>query len=118
MPRADGPFEINERINDNAYKVDLPSDYGVFANFNVADLSPYLDNDYLEDLRANSSSQGENDRGPSLFASYGPNKSKGNLVDSIFQAQEKHTDRRHHCQPMLHPGLKAYILPDFVLYVC
>ena len=58
MPRANGPFEIIERLNDNAYKVDLAGDYGVFATFNVADLSPYLDDDYLEDLRVNSSSQG------------------------------------------------------------
>jgi len=40
MPRADDPFEILERINDNAYKVDLPGDYGASATFNVADLSP------------------------------------------------------------------------------
>jgi len=45
-----------ERINDNAYKVDLPRDYGVSATFNVADLSPYLDDNYLEDLRENSPS--------------------------------------------------------------
>jgi len=58
MPRANGPFEIIEHLNDNAYKVDLAGDYGVFATFNVVDLSPYLDDDYLEDLRVNSSSQG------------------------------------------------------------
>ncbi|KAL6338005.1 hypothetical protein AAG906_007815 [Vitis piasezkii] len=29
------------KINDNAYKVELPSDYGVSATFNVSDLSPY-----------------------------------------------------------------------------
>jgi len=40
MPRADGPFEVLERINDNAYKVNLPGDYGVSATFNVADLQP------------------------------------------------------------------------------
>ena len=43
MPRCDGPFEILEKIGPNAYKVDLPGDYGVFATFNVADLSPYYD---------------------------------------------------------------------------
>ena len=40
-PRADGPFQILERINDNAYKVDLPGEYNVSATFNVADLSPF-----------------------------------------------------------------------------
>jgi len=52
MPRADGPFKLIEYINDNAYKVDLPVDYGVSATFNVVDMSPYLDDDYLTDLRA------------------------------------------------------------------
>ena len=40
-PRGDGPFQILERINDNAYKVDLPGEYNVSATFNVADLSPF-----------------------------------------------------------------------------
>ena len=65
MPRVDGPFEVLERINDNAYKIDLPGDYGVSASFNVADLSPYLEDDYLVNLRTNSSQPGENDGGPS-----------------------------------------------------
>jgi len=34
MPRVDGPFEVLERVNDNAYKVNLPGDYGVSATFN------------------------------------------------------------------------------------
>jgi len=84
MPRADGPFEIIKRLKDNAHKVDLPRDYGCSATFNVADLSSYLDDDYHKDLKANSSSQGENDGGPSLIAAYAPNKSKGNWMDSIL----------------------------------
>jgi len=55
MPRADGPFEFLEKINDNAYKVELPEDYGVSATFNVADLSPYESDDYPLDLRIKSS---------------------------------------------------------------
>jgi hypothetical protein len=58
LPRGDGPFQVVERINDNAYKLDLPSEYGVSASFNVADLSPF---DVGDDLRANPSQEGEND---------------------------------------------------------
>jgi len=65
MPRVDGPFKILERLNDNTYKVNLPSDYGVSATFNVADLSPYLEDDHLSNLRENSPQQGKDDGGPS-----------------------------------------------------
>ena len=40
------------RVNDNAYKIDLPGDYGVHVTFNVGDLSPYLDGDGLAELRS------------------------------------------------------------------
>ncbi|XP_054817160.1 uncharacterized protein LOC129316815 [Prosopis cineraria] len=59
-PRADSPFKIVQRINNNAYKVELPSSYGVSATLNVADLSPYVDEDDEFDSRA-SSSQPEED---------------------------------------------------------
>jgi hypothetical protein len=39
LPRGDGPFQVLERINDNAYKLYLPGEYGVSASFNVSDLS-------------------------------------------------------------------------------
>jgi hypothetical protein len=39
QPRGDEPFQILERINDNAYKVDLLGEYGVSAIFNVFDLT-------------------------------------------------------------------------------
>ena len=40
-PRADGPFKVLSRINENADKIELPNDYGVSTTFNVSDLSPY-----------------------------------------------------------------------------
>ena len=41
-PRGDGPFKIIKRINNNAYKLDLPRDkYSVHATFNIGDLSPF-----------------------------------------------------------------------------
>ena len=39
MPRKDDPFQIIERINGNAYKVDLPGEYDFSATFNVSNLS-------------------------------------------------------------------------------
>jgi len=49
MPRADGPFKILEKINDNVYKLELPPEFGVSPTFNISDLKPYLgEEDVLE----------------------------------------------------------------------
>ena len=47
-----------ERINDNAYKLDLPGEYNVSATFNVNDLSPF---DVGDDLRTNPFQEEGND---------------------------------------------------------
>ena len=41
LSHGDGPFQVVERINDNAYKFDFSGEYGVSATFNVADLNPF-----------------------------------------------------------------------------
>ena len=42
LPRADGPFKVQARYNNNAYKIDIPRDkYSVSDIFNVKDLCPY-----------------------------------------------------------------------------
>jgi len=64
MPRVDDPFEILQRVKDNAYKVDLLRNYGVSVTLNVKNSSPHLEDDYLFTLRENSSQQGEDDGHP------------------------------------------------------
>ncbi|GAV59615.1 hypothetical protein CFOL_v3_03146 [Cephalotus follicularis] len=58
-PRADGPFKVLQRINDNAYKIELPGEYNVSGTFNVANLSPYYDDE--ADSRVNLSQGGVDD---------------------------------------------------------
>lgn len=60
-PRGDGPFQVLSKINDNAYKIDLPGEYGVSATFNVSDLSLFDVGDEESNLRTNSSQEGGND---------------------------------------------------------
>ena len=50
LPRGDGPFQVLESINNNAYKLDLPGEYTVSYTLNVTDLSPF---DVGDDLRTN-----------------------------------------------------------------
>jgi hypothetical protein len=42
MSRAIGPFKILAEINDNAYKLELPPEFGVSPSFNISDLRPLL----------------------------------------------------------------------------
>ncbi|KAH9780583.1 Endonuclease [Citrus sinensis] len=58
LPRGDGPFQVLECINDNAYKLDLPGEYNVSATFNVSDLSPF---DVGDDLKTNPLQEEGND---------------------------------------------------------
>ncbi|KAH9671243.1 Endonuclease [Citrus sinensis] len=58
LPRGDGPFQVVARINDNAYKLDLPGEYNVGATFNFSDLSPF---DVGEDSRTNPFEERGND---------------------------------------------------------
>ncbi|KAL1217924.1 hypothetical protein V5N11_001815 [Cardamine amara subsp. amara] len=51
LPRVDGPFTILEKINDNAYKIDLQGKYSVSSSFNVADIIPFIADG--ADLRTN-----------------------------------------------------------------
>jgi len=59
-PKRDGPFQVLERINDNAYKVDLPGEYGVSVTFNVSDLSLFDIRNDSQHSRKNDFQKGDN----------------------------------------------------------
>ena len=61
MPCADGPFKVLEKINDNAYKLELPADFGVSPTFNIADLKPYLGEEDEIPSSTTSFQEGEDD---------------------------------------------------------
>ena len=62
MPCAAGPFKMLEHINDNAYKLELPAEFGgVSPAFNIADLKPYFGEHDEEVSRTTSIQEGEDD---------------------------------------------------------
>jgi hypothetical protein len=58
---ADGPSKILEKINDNAYKLELPLEFGVSLTFNISDLRPYLGEEDEVPSRTTSNQEGEDD---------------------------------------------------------
>ena len=49
LPRADGPFKVLARYNNNAYKIDIPRDkYNVSDTFNVTYLAPFHGDEDLD----------------------------------------------------------------------
>jgi hypothetical protein len=61
MPRAAGPYNILEKINDNAYKLELPPEFWVSPTFNIADLKPYLGEEDELESRTTPLQEGEDD---------------------------------------------------------
>jgi hypothetical protein len=62
MFRTDGPFKILEKINDNAYKLELPPEFGVSPTFNISDLRRYLGEEDEVPSRMTSNQEGEDDQ--------------------------------------------------------
>ncbi|GJT66612.1 RNA-directed DNA polymerase [Tanacetum coccineum] len=73
--RGDGPFRVLKKINDNAYKIELPGHYNVSATFNVADLSPYKGDSYDKPYSGSSLFQeGEDDADTVIMYTLGRKK--------------------------------------------
>jgi hypothetical protein len=61
MSRVVGHFKKNSKINDNAYKLELPPEFGVSPIFNILDLRPYLGEEDEMSSRTTSMQEGEDD---------------------------------------------------------
>jgi hypothetical protein len=61
MARANGPFKVLEKINDNAYKLDLPINFEVSPMFNITDLKPYLGEEAKLESRTTQMQEREDD---------------------------------------------------------
>jgi hypothetical protein len=61
MSPATGPFKVLEKINDNAYRLELPADFGVSPTFNISDLRSYLGEEDVIPLRTTLIQEREDD---------------------------------------------------------
>ena len=57
--------KIIKKNYENAYKVELPGYYNVSATFNIADLSPYFEDEENVDSKVSLFQPGEHDTGVS-----------------------------------------------------
>jgi hypothetical protein len=72
MSRAAGPFKILAKINDNAYKLELPHEFRVSPSFNISDLRPYLGEEDEMSSRTTSVQEGEDDEDINTSATITP----------------------------------------------
>jgi translation initiation factor IF-1 len=72
MSHAAGPFKILAKINDNAYKLDLPLEFRVSASFNISGLRPYLGEGDEMPSRMTSMQEGEDDEDINTLATIIP----------------------------------------------
>lgn len=115
LPRGDDPFQIRERINDNAHKLDLPYEYNVNATFNVSDFS-FLHVDNYK--RANHFKERENNEDRRASSKDSLHVSTRRITSAIVRRikktinkliQELWTKEWVNISPNLHEGTRRHI---------
>ncbi|XP_066342526.1 uncharacterized protein [Miscanthus floridulus] len=94
-PRGDGPFKVLHKINDNAYKIELPPEYSnVSTTFNVKDLIPFVGE---PEFRTTPSQEGEaNEDIPSIYSS--SNETPLDIAGPITRSRAKQLEKEIHSQ--------------------
>ena len=62
MPRSEGPFEVTQKLGNNAYRISFPSKTKVLGNFSIGDLITYHESDGSDEepyLRSNPFPEGD-----------------------------------------------------------
>jgi hypothetical protein len=111
MPRADGPFKVIEKINSNAYKLELPEDFGtVSPTFNIADLKPYFGEEDKIGSRMTSVQEGEHDEDiPSIGTPAAP------IVEHIQGHTTQARAKQLNYQVLSFLGTLSYITENMML---
>jgi hypothetical protein len=84
MSHAAGPFKILAKINDNTYKLELATEFGVSHSFNISDLRSYLGEKDEMPSRTTSMQEGEDDEDINTSATIIPS---AEIVDPITRSQ-------------------------------
>jgi hypothetical protein len=72
MSHVAGPSKILAKINDNAYKFELPPEFGVSPSFNISDLRPYFGEEDEMPSSTTSMQEGEDDEDINTLATIIP----------------------------------------------
>jgi hypothetical protein len=90
MSRAAGPFKILAKINNKAYKLELPPEFGVSHTFNISDLRPYFREEDEMPSRTTSMQEWEDDEDINTSATIIPS------IEIIGSITRSHAQQLNH----------------------
>jgi hypothetical protein len=110
MSHAAGLFKIIAKINDNAYKLELPPEFGVSPRFNFFDLRPYLGEEDEMPSRTTLMQEGEDDEDINTLATIIPSIEIVGLITRSRAQQLNHQVNSFLCSSTY--NIKSRLLPN------
>jgi hypothetical protein len=110
MSRAADPFKILAKINDIAYKLELPPEFRVSPSFNISDLRPYLGEEGEIPSRTTSMQEGEDDEDINTSATIIPSIEKLGPITRSRAQQLNHQVNSFLCSSAY--NIESRLLPN------